>query len=102
MKNDAARAECEKLLGEIDHQSHRAVVCLKNNYMFGRVNAEEAYDDNIEKLWKFIETQIEQAKKEAKIGVLRESMKFQEELADGLGDIGNWTDDKIDELLKES
>ena len=44
---------------------------------------------------------IEQSRIEAQIEVLEESMKFQEDLCDGLGDIGNWTEDKIEELKQK-
>ena len=47
--------------------------------------------------WEWVEEQI----KAAKIEVLEESMKFQEDLCDGLGDIGNWTEDKIEELKQK-
>ena len=44
---------------------------------------------------------IEQTRLDAQIEVLEESMKFQEDLCDGLGDIGNWTEDKIEELKQK-
>ena len=44
---------------------------------------------------------IEQTRIEAQIEVLEESMKFQEDLCDGLGDIGNWTEDEINALKQK-
>ena len=49
----------------------------------------------------FFDEILKQQIKAAKIEVLEESMKFQEDLCDGLGDIGNWTEDEINALKQK-
>ena len=49
----------------------------------------------------FFDEILKQQIKAAKIEVLEKSMKFQEDLCDGLGDIGNWTEDEINALKQK-